>query len=96
MEKLVWYGMAAVAIITAIVLLINGPAKGEEPDATAIIEYSNSVLSDSIKTYEFTPKTASAMQCIYVDGDFAGSVFCWPKIMNDQFQALIDRLKPRP
>lgn len=94
MEKLIFYTLAGAAILIAIGLLIAGPAKGEEPDATAVIEHTNGVFPDRIKTYEFTPKTASAMQCIYVDGDFAGSVFCWPKIMNDQ--TLIDRLKPRP
>lgn len=93
-EKL-FYGTATViAFATTVILLLMGPAEGAEPaDATATIEYSDSMVSDTIKTYEFTPKTASAMQCIYVDGDFAGGVFCWPKIMNDQFQDLIERLK---
>ncbi len=94
-ENWFFYGGAAVATIAAIMILIAGPAEGAELDALERYrpQGSDSVFDGSIHVYEFTPTTASAMQCIFVVDNYGGSTFCWPKIMNDQFQVLIERLK---
>jgi len=90
MDKWFFYGLAAASILATIVLLVNGPAKGEERPLDA----KRTEFEGGVTTYEFTPKSAQAMQCIFVTAAHReGGVFCWPKIMNDQFQTLINRLK---
>ena len=96
-EKL-FYGTATViCMVIAALLLFAGPAKGADLDA--INRYrppsTASVFDGSINVYEFTPTTAQGMQCVFVVGNYGGSTFCWPKIMNTEVQKWIERMEER-
>jgi hypothetical protein len=97
MEKYFFYGMAALAIFVTVILLTTHEAKGAELfdinaglDSFATFE-SGFALEPDIRVYEFTPRTASGMQCIFAVGSYGGSTFCWPKVMNTEVQKWIER-----